>query len=913
MSQSGDEIIVRLIADGSALSGGLADAQAQVEAASAKMQEAAQAASESMSGASAETAGAWDAMAANIGASVDAVKAEIADMAASARAPLALLNEIAAGTATSFDALVTQETELSAAFDAGTISAQAYADAMDALDAQTVTLTAASEAAAAAQAELLAAQDAQTARWAAQDAAIAANTGELEANTVAKEENATAGGGNVRFHGIYGSIGQVLTAFTNPAIGGLAALAAALGVVSAAGGHAADEIGALDEALLVSGNDANLTSGQLQQMADQIGASNATIGDASAVLAQLAASGQFTGDQIEAVGKAAVVMAQLTGTSTKQAADDLIRMAEDPQSAIDKLDQQFHFLTSTQREQINTMLQDGNASGAVATAFGALEARTKDLAHAAQDAIPIYDRLGDAIANVWNKAGEAVRASTGHGTLQEELKYYQGLLVGYPAGSGKNNPEITQAREKIKEIEAALASQSAATREATMLHADQQRHMVQSGKSGLSADEARLRYAESAGNMTPAQRAAYEREYWQGIRASVPAGSAVGEAAYEHLQSLGAHAHAAAMHFHMPAGANAGWDVGRMGHYDTAMMGAEAHKIAAQKHAAEIQSAVQSTDLQAQAGHQVALQEMKRQHIEAMASMGTIGGGAAIEQERQVADAIYKIKLAELEKEKALEATKPVEVARINSEIVRLGDAHAATMQSLSDKAAAQQIKDAQGVVSPVLSTFSQVTAGFVEGTLTRQQAELRMGDALVAHEINWGIQKLVNFITIDNAKTIAHAEGEAKRLALTVASEAESAAIHVAHAVEYIATEAAKAAAAAFTALAGIPVIGPALAVAASVAAGAEVLSLVGKVASAEGGWDRVPFDNAPALLHKDEMVLPADLAEGVRNMSGGGGNTYHYHIHANDAQGFENMLKRNPGALVRALGHAHRIGATA
>jgi hypothetical protein len=68
------------------------------------------------------------------------------------------------------------------------------------------------------------------------------------------------------------------------------------------------------------------------------------------------------------------------------------------------------------------------------------------------------------------------------------------------------------------------------------------------------------------------------------------------------------------------------------------------------------------------------------------------------------------------------------------------------------------------------------------------------------------------------------------------------------------------------------------------------------------------------PAVLHKDEQVLPAQYAEGLRNLvAGGGGSTYHYHIHANDAAGFENMLRRNSGALVRAFQHAHRTGHTA
>jgi TP901 family phage tail tape measure protein len=80
----------------------------------------------------------------------------------------------------------------------------------------------------------------------------------------------------------------------------------------------------------------------------------------------------------------------------------------------------------------------------------------------------------------------------------------------------------------------------------------------------------------------------------------------------------------------------------------------------------------------------------------------------------------------------------------------------------------------------------------------------------------------------------------------------------------------------------------------------------------SAPRGWDkaggyktglwRVPSDNFPALLHKDEMVAPADAADAIR--SGAGGDTYNITINVPDgtrdplsygrqvARGFEDAL---------------------
>lgn len=88
----------------------------------------------------------------------------------------------------------------------------------------------------------------------------------------------------------------------------------------------------------------------------------------------------------------------------------------------------------------------------------------------------------------------------------------------------------------------------------------------------------------------------------------------------------------------------------------------------------------------------------------------------------------------------------------------------------------------------------------------------------------------------------------------------------------------AAKAGAAkAYQAMAGIPLIGPELG---AVAAAATFTAIM---AFEKGGI--VPKDS-PALLHANEMVLPAHISEGVQRATSqpggmGGGHTFHFHHH--------------------------------
>ncbi len=100
--------------------------------------------------------------------------------------------------------------------------------------------------------------------------------------------------------------------------------------------------------------------------------------------------------------------------------------------------------------------------------------------------------------------------------------------------------------------------------------------------------------------------------------------------------------------------------------------------------------------------------------------------------------------------------------------------------------------------------------------------------------------------------------------------------------------------------------------------AAGVTYAAVMGyeSMASAEGGWDAVPSDQI-AQLHKNEMVLPAPLAEGVRNMTannggrGDGGDT-HLHVHAVDAQSVRRLFKNNGAALMATLKQQQRNFAT-
>jgi hypothetical protein len=928
MAGPADEIIVRLTADTSGLGAGLQSGADQVQSASAQMAQAAQAvaaqvneAQASMAEASgavaeafdtsstamqasmdaagaaaAQTAAAYEAMAGNVSASTQEAAAAAADMGAAASAQVALLADVAAATAATFDELDAQESALIAAFEAGTLSAADYTVAMDALDAQTAAVATTTAEAATAQSELVAAQMASTTAWVADDAAIDSNTASLAANTAAADRNAASRGGSHGMHGF--GVFRAATAVATSA----ASVPIAVGaVLTGSAAQAQEHIQTLNQAVQALGDRLGVSSSEIDQWAQAVGNSDATIGDAQEVYTKLALSGEFVGHQLQQAGQAAVIFAEMTGTSMSSAAAAVEKIGTDPVSAL-------KYLTGAQQAEIQSLVNIGDAADASRVAIADFDAQMQKAARNAGGDVGLLTEVGDA----WDRLGRAVAVNSGGGTDAMKLSNLELMRSRISnSGSALNEGLASQLPGLDSEIAALKAhmAEQAKIAQRNMIEAHIIMPVAGYGAAGLKFDTHQMALHEADAKMSESQRTAYEKSTWAHLLATAPKGSPEYMAAYQHVLQLdhtGAHAAHVSAATHTKNLYDSIWNAG------PPLSAAGGAHIAA-VHAAAAAEAVQKTSITSQASHSEAMLGMQRSHVQAMASMGTISQSGALAQEQSLADQLYAIKYNEYQKELALAKDKPAAQATVNAELVRAQDTLAQQTQTINDKQSAATIQSWQAVVAPVGQAVSGIVTGYVEGTLTMQQAQLRLGSAIVAEVINTATQSVLHWTAMELAKTGATAAGVATRLALTVAGEAEALAIQAATAIKWILTEAAKAAAGAFSAMAAIPVVGPALAVAAGAATFVAVEALVSNVASAQGGFERVPFDNMPAVLHKDEQVLPAQYAEGLRNLvAGGGGSTYHYHIHANDAAGFEGMLKRNPGALVRALGHAGRTGHT-
>ncbi|WP_439821405.1 phage tail tape measure protein [Pseudomonas sp. HLG18] len=191
---------------------------------------------------------------------------------------------------------------------------------------------------------------------------------------------------------------------------GLLAMLAPIALATAAVGGLAyafykgsEEQDSYNKSLILTGNYAGVSAGQLGDMARQVSATVGTTGQAAAVLALLADNGKIAGESFTGITQAAVSMQETTGKAISETVAEFAKLADDPVKASAALNEQYHYLTASVYSQIAALEKQGDHAGAVKLA-------TEQYADAINERTPrILENL-----SFWEKGYNAVaRAADG--------------------------------------------------------------------------------------------------------------------------------------------------------------------------------------------------------------------------------------------------------------------------------------------------------------------------------------------------------------------------------------------------------------------------------------------------------------------------------------------------------------------
>lgn len=273
-------------------------------------------------------------------------------------------------------------------------------------------------------------------------------------------------------------------------------------------------------------------------------------------------------------------------------------------------------------------------------------------------------------------------------------------------------------------------------------------------------------------------------------------------------------------------------------------------------------------------------------------------------------------------------ALPPTGEIRVFQEFADKGDAIIVKSQAKRTKAERDGEAQRAQIQSQAISATSSLWAQNISKLLTLQQ-----GFGATLKNIYHGMVSMVsdaltkvlqNWISAELSKTAAVLFGTTTRTTAEEGAAAKSLVLSAATAIKQIAHAAGVAAANVWAAVAKMGPYGWIIAPALAAAALFGVIKLGQSIFSAEGGMGAVPYDNAPFLLHRNEMVLPASLASPLRAMLQGGGaanmntpfaandagngNAFHYHDHSGTMTPAQ--IVANRAAVAKAFRMAHREG---
>ncbi|HHR6217454.1 TPA: phage tail tape measure protein [Providencia alcalifaciens] len=264
----------------------------------------------------------------------------------------------------------------------------------------------------------------------------------------------------------FGGVGNSLKAITSlitpwklAMVGGAGAIAA-FGVAAYQGSK---ELSEYNKQLILTGNYAAKTKGQLNDLAKSLSGEGITQYKMADALAQVVGSGSFTGAQVDMVASVAAKMEKATGQSVDETIKQFQRLKDQPVQAVMELDKSMHFLTATQLEQILILQDQGKEQEAAKVAMelyaNAMQERTKQIKGNLSDLETAWKWVGEEAQKAWDKMldiyrGESVENEINR--LEDYISRFDGSIYSFGMDERKERLAILKFTKFRQDIESSL-------------------------------------------------------------------------------------------------------------------------------------------------------------------------------------------------------------------------------------------------------------------------------------------------------------------------------------------------------------------------------------------------------------------------------------------------------------------------
>ncbi|HGM9880595.1 TPA: phage tail tape measure protein [Proteus mirabilis] len=216
------------------------------------------------------------------------------------------------------------------------------------------------------------------------------------------------------------------------------------------------EFSQFNKQLILTGNYANKSASQLNEMARTLAGGGSTRGEMALSISSVVGTGVFSNNEISRVSKAAAQMNYITGQAIDITIDQFKRLQDEPLQMSLELEKANHHLTASQLEQIRTLELQGNKTEAAKLAIDAYAQAIND------GAIEIPNKL-EGIELAWfnikkatNDAKDAALNYYRTRTLKDEIREHEEMLVNFQINPFTEKLHYDKTGQTIDDVKAHL-------------------------------------------------------------------------------------------------------------------------------------------------------------------------------------------------------------------------------------------------------------------------------------------------------------------------------------------------------------------------------------------------------------------------------------------------------------------------
>lgn len=205
--------------------------------------------------------------------------------------------------------------------------------------------------------------------------------------------------------------------------------------------------------LILTGNYANKSASQLNEMARVMSSFGITRGEMAKSITSVVSTGVFSNNEISRVSKAAAQMNYITGQAIDTTIDQFKRLQDEPLKMSLELEKANHHLTAAQLEQIRTLELQGNQTAAARLAIDAYAQAINDGTNDIVDNLGLLETAWNGVSFMAKKAWDDMLNIGRSKGVTEKLNNYKEQLYELQIHGQQDGYVGKGLQEEIKKLE----------------------------------------------------------------------------------------------------------------------------------------------------------------------------------------------------------------------------------------------------------------------------------------------------------------------------------------------------------------------------------------------------------------------------------------------------------------------------